>query len=144
MIHHQSITFVVDVVTVSHHHGDHSYVERLPGQPQILRGSVLWRVGDVEFQRIFPFHNNAESASPGPNTIFVITKESLRPCHLGDLSQVPSAEQINLRPGIRELRFDFFTRRSFMTASQDNKPFLKEKIDFGQKEGSEVLWDSKT
>lgn len=95
MIGHQPITLEADVVTISHDHGDHSYVEGLPGRPEVFRGQGSWQIADIELQSISSFHDNVEGAARGPNTIFTITMDGLRTCHLGDLGHILSETQIN-------------------------------------------------
>jgi L-ascorbate metabolism protein UlaG (beta-lactamase superfamily) len=95
MIEHEPITIEADVVTVSHDHGDHSYVNGLPGSPKVFREQGSWRLADIELRSISSFHDNAKGSMRGPNSIFVIKIDGLRICHLGDLGHVLNEDKIN-------------------------------------------------
>lgn len=81
-----------DVVTVSHEHGDHNAVERLPGKPQVLRGlsggsvrNLDQTVGDVRFRAVASYHDAEGGAKRGANAVFVMELPGLTVVHLGDL-----------------------------------------------------------
>jgi L-ascorbate metabolism protein UlaG (beta-lactamase superfamily) len=84
---------VADIVLVSHDHGDHNYVQGLPGSPKIVKGSGFHRIKDLEIRGIATYHDERQGTERGENTIFCFTLDSLRVCHLGDLGHVPSEQQ---------------------------------------------------
>lgn len=75
-----------DIVTVSHGHDDHSYLEKVRGNPRVLGevGEHLPAPG-VKITGYPSFHDDRQGAARGPNTIFMIEAEGLRIVHLGDL-----------------------------------------------------------
>jgi len=93
MIHYRPICNEADVVTISHDHGDHNYVEGLPGNPQVVRGVGSWRIDDLELHGIASFHDSDGGTVRGVNTIFVLNVDGIRICHLGDLGHLLSKEQ---------------------------------------------------
>ena len=73
-------------VICTHGHPDHSGVECVKIQP-----------GECEFEikEVPSFHDDAEGALRGPNTIFVITSpDGEKLVHLGDLGHFPNEEQM--------------------------------------------------
>lgn len=90
---YEPITDPVDVALVSHEHADHNYVEGLPGTPQILRDSGS--VCGLEFRAIASYHDSSGGQERGSNRIFVWEADGLRFCHLGDLGELLSPEQVS-------------------------------------------------
>lgn len=84
----------VDIVTISHHHFDHNYVEQLP--PGYLIAAECARFGRFGFTvyGVECFHDEAEGAKRGRNIIFVIKADGLRVAHLGDLGHIPTAKHL--------------------------------------------------
>ena len=90
-----------DVITSSHDHWDHCYFDKVPGDPAI--------VNDLEPRTVAPgvritgypsFHDDAQGALRGPNTIFIIQAEGLRIAHLGDLGAVPADHVLKALEGM--------------------------------------------
>jgi len=90
----------VDVVTVSHEHGDHNYVQMAAGTPLVLRGlaaggvnfnPVDQKVKDVHIYSINAYHDDVQGAKRGKSAIFVfeITSSNppLRIVHMGDFGE---------------------------------------------------------
>lgn len=93
----------VDIVTVSHEHGDHNNVAMAAGQPTVLRGlesaggretkfnSFDKKIGDVHVQSVTSYHDEAKGAKRGKNIIFVFEIQSVEPpvrvVHMGDFGE---------------------------------------------------------
>lgn len=90
-----------NIVFVSHEHPDHNFVEAAQGSPKIVqpltapgeeRGEYQHAAGgaqdEVEYVRVFSYHDNQHGRQRGPNTITVMQVDGLRICHLGDLGQL--------------------------------------------------------
>jgi len=78
----------VDLLLVTHEHGDHNAVEVVGGSPQILRstaGTFDSPVGTVV--AVASEHDDAAGTERGPNTIFCFGLDRLRLCHFGDFGQ---------------------------------------------------------
>jgi len=75
-----------DVVFVSHtQHDDHNNVEALKENPVVIDAPGEYSVKGISVTGIDSFHDEAEGAKRGRNTIFVLDTEDIRICHLGDL-----------------------------------------------------------
>lgn len=83
-----------DVVTVSHDHYDHNYVEGVEGTPQIINKPGVFHVKDMVIKGVKTYHDEAEGAKRGGNIIFNITMDDINICHLGDLGHVLSRQQV--------------------------------------------------
>ena len=94
-----------DIVTVSHEHPHHSYVEGLDGSPRIIKGP-----GDYEIANFYitgigtPRHakprEEDEQDAPNSeldyrqiNTVYTFRAEGLSICHLGDLGRELTSRQ---------------------------------------------------
>jgi L-ascorbate metabolism protein UlaG (beta-lactamase superfamily) len=78
----------VDLLIVTHEHGDHNGVEAITGEPSLIRsqaGTHDSPVGDVV--AIASEHDDAAGTERGPNTIVVFTLDGVRVAHLGDFGQ---------------------------------------------------------
>jgi len=85
-----------DIITVSHSHHDHNNTKSLSGEPLIIEGPGEYDVKGVFVKGIYSFHDNSEGKERGINTIYVISAEEMKICHLGDLGQEKlSSEQID-------------------------------------------------
>jgi len=72
-----------DIVTVSHEHADHNYVDGLEGKPQVVKESKT--VKGISFKAIHVYHDDSRGSKRGENNIFVFTVDGVKLCHLGDL-----------------------------------------------------------
>jgi L-ascorbate metabolism protein UlaG (beta-lactamase superfamily) len=79
-----------DVVTISHHHFDHDYIEKITGNPAILDKVGFFNVCDIDIKGIPSYHDNVQGAKRGENVIYVFKMDDYRICHLGDLGHVLS------------------------------------------------------
>jgi len=73
-----------DVVTVSHSHFDHNYVEGVGGEPQILRDPGSYQVGMVEIAGYESGEGSPSGPSGIPNTVFVFRIGEVKVVHMGD------------------------------------------------------------
>lgn len=83
-----------NVVTISHGHADHNYVEGIKGDPKIIDGPGEYEVRGVFITGIPTFHDARKGAKRGKNTVFLFEFNDLTICHLGDLGHVPTQSQI--------------------------------------------------
>jgi L-ascorbate metabolism protein UlaG (beta-lactamase superfamily) len=83
-----------DIVTVSHGHSDHSNVAGIQGQPQVIRDVGVTYAKGIEIKGIATWHDDVKGIQRGANTVFVITIDGLKYCHLGDLGHRLSPEQL--------------------------------------------------
>jgi L-ascorbate metabolism protein UlaG (beta-lactamase superfamily) len=83
-----------DIVTVSHDHADHNYVQGLPGKPQVIRGAGRHEIKGVVVEGFSAFHDAAQGTQWGVNIIFTFLADDIRVCHLGDLGHILSDTDI--------------------------------------------------
>lgn len=92
-----------DVVTISHEHFDHNYIDGIKGDPQVWRGltpdGADWEkvdrtLKDVHACTVPTYHDNVAGTKRGKNAVFVLEIGDLRLVHLGDLGHVLSNEQV--------------------------------------------------
>ena len=83
-----------DIVTVSHPHPGHSYIEGVSGEPRILKSPGEYEAAGVFTGGVHTFHDGEKGAQRGKNTVFVIDIDDVMICHLGDLGHVLTAEQV--------------------------------------------------
>lgn len=86
---------VVDVVTVSHDHFDHSATDRLKVMKEILKSPVDKEIGGVKFKSKMFYHDNEMGKKRGKNLIFLIEGEGIKILHLGDLGHVPDEKDLD-------------------------------------------------
>lgn len=85
-----------DIVTISHEHSSHNNRTVIKGEPFVVDGPGEYEIKKVTIRGIEAFHNNERGSNQGENTIYVMTFEGIRICHLGDLGQKSlDAEQLN-------------------------------------------------
>jgi len=89
-----------DIVTVSHDHGDHNYVEGLPGKPQVIKGPGRHEAKGMVFEGIATYHDESGGSQRGTNTIFTFVADDIRVCHLGDLGHVLREQEVRAIGGV--------------------------------------------
>lgn len=79
--------FRADILAITHNHYDHNNKESINGEPFLIDGPGEYEIKGLEILGIESFHDNAEGAKRGKNTIYKIVMDEIRLCHLGDLGQ---------------------------------------------------------
>jgi L-ascorbate metabolism protein UlaG (beta-lactamase superfamily) len=74
-----------DIVTLSHFHRGHSYVEGVANDPKQIKSPGEYEIGGTFVTGIGSFHDDKKGELRGRNTIFVIEMDGVTLCHLGDL-----------------------------------------------------------
>ena len=82
-----------DIVTTSHSHGDHNYLETLQGDYTRLNRPGLFSFDDLMVQGVKSYHDDENGAFRGENVIFIFESDDLRIAHLGDLGHEPTLRQ---------------------------------------------------
>ena len=82
---YRSIPDESDIVTVSHEHPDHNYVEGLPGKPTVIKGAGKHEVKGIVVEGTMTYHDDAGGSQRGDNIVFTFSADDIRVCHLGDL-----------------------------------------------------------
>lgn len=82
------------VVTVSHQHPGHAYVQGVAGEPKVVTRPGEYEIGGILIIGLATFHDNEKGARLGKNTIYLIEMDDITICHLGDLGHMLAADQV--------------------------------------------------
>ena len=82
-----------DIITISHHHDDHTYVKAVTGTPVVIDAPGEYEIHGAFITGIPTYHDGEKGAELGANISFVIEMEEIKICHLGDLGHKPTADQ---------------------------------------------------
>jgi len=74
-----------DIVTVSHSHPGHSYIEGVANDPRQIRIPGEYELGGTFITGVASFHDNRKGEVRGKNIVYVIEMDGVTLCHLGDL-----------------------------------------------------------
>lgn len=83
-----------DIVTVSHQHPSHSYIQGIDGEPHIIKGPGEYEISNVLIIGIATYHDAIKGQARGKNTAYLMEIDGLAVCHLGDIGHVLSDEQV--------------------------------------------------
>lgn len=84
----------VDIITVSHEHFDHNFVQGVPGYKEVIKGKGEKTYEGFKFKGIEAFHDDAKGSKRGKITIFRIEVEGISIVHLSDLGTLLTNSQI--------------------------------------------------
>jgi L-ascorbate metabolism protein UlaG (beta-lactamase superfamily) len=82
------------IVTVSHEHPGHGYVEGIGGEPRVVSRPGEYEINDVLIIGIATFHDGEGGSKRGKNTVYLMEIDEVSVCHLGDLGHALTSEQI--------------------------------------------------
>jgi L-ascorbate metabolism protein UlaG (beta-lactamase superfamily) len=82
------------IVTVSHQHPGHSYVQGIDGEPKLITGPGEYEISGVLIIGIAAYHDEEGGKKRGRNTLYLIEIDEVSICHLGDLGHVLTTEQV--------------------------------------------------
>src|ERR1051326_1014529 len=82
------------IVTISHDHAGHNYVQGIGGNPRVVRGPGEYEISDVLITGVASYHDGKRGQELGRNTIYVIHMDDVVICHLGDLGHTLQEEQL--------------------------------------------------
>ncbi|MDD4876434.1 MAG: MBL fold metallo-hydrolase [Dehalococcoidales bacterium] len=82
------------IVTVSHQHSGHSYVQAINGEPKLVTGPGEYEIGGVLVIGVSTFHDAVGGTEKGKNTAYLIELDELSICHLGDLGHILTNAQV--------------------------------------------------
>jgi L-ascorbate metabolism protein UlaG (beta-lactamase superfamily) len=83
-----------NIVTVSHNHINHSYLQGVSGEPRRILAPGEYEVGGVLIIGLPSFHDAENGKILGKNTVYAIEIDDVTICHLGDIGAPLSAAQI--------------------------------------------------
>ncbi len=82
------------IVTVSHQHSGHSYVQGVGGEPRLVTSPGEYEIGGALIMGIATFHDGEKGKKRGKNTVYLIEADEISVCHLGDLGHALPTEQV--------------------------------------------------
>ena len=85
---------VARVITVSHNHIDHNYIEGVTGDPRVISRPGEYEVGGVLIIGVPAFHDDEKGLVYGKNNVYAIEVDDVNICHLGDLGHALTVKQI--------------------------------------------------
>ena len=88
-----------DLITMSHEHHDHNETCMIVGNPVIARGPQLASVGSVTARAVNSWHDDAEGALRGFNTVRIFSMDGLKIVHMGDQGCMPSEDVLEAIAG---------------------------------------------
>ncbi len=82
------------IVTVSHQHPGHSYVQGIGGELKLVAGPGEYEISGVLIIGMTTFHDGEKGRKRGKNTVYIMEVDEVSVCHLGDLGHVLTTEQV--------------------------------------------------
>ena len=83
-----------NIVTVSHQHPGHSYVDGIGGEPRVVSGPGEYEIGGILIIGTATYHDGDSGQTKGKNTIYIMDVDEVTVCHLGDLGHVLTTDQV--------------------------------------------------
>jgi len=83
-----------DIVTVSHQHPSHCYIQGIGGEPKVVRGPGEYEISNVLIIGVATCHDAVKGQTRGKNTVYLMEIDGVALCHLGDLGHVLNNDQI--------------------------------------------------
>jgi L-ascorbate metabolism protein UlaG (beta-lactamase superfamily) len=84
-----------DIVTVSHHHYDHDYIDGLKEYKRIFDWPGEFEMDGVRIFGFQSFHDDQKGSERGENVIFRFETEGLSVVHMGDIGHKPDDKLID-------------------------------------------------
>ena len=78
-----------DLITISHNHFDHSYVNKINADTKIINTCGDFKFDFLQLKGIRSFHDNFNGLKRGNNIIFIYKFNNFSLAHLGDLGHIP-------------------------------------------------------
>jgi len=97
------VRVAADVVTVSHSHPGHSYVEGVSGEPKVIRRPGEYEIGNVLINGFITFHDDEHGIKLGKNIVYLMEIDQVMVCHLGDLGHILTPDQVGELSGVEVL-----------------------------------------
>lgn len=115
-----------DVVTVSHHHQDHDFVQGVKGQPVVIDMPGEYEVKEVRIIGYQSYHDKKRGEERGENNLYKIEAEGVSLLHCGDLGVLPDD---NLLDDLGTIDLLMVPVGGFYTIDSDEAVRLMRKIE---------------
>ncbi|MDY6911147.1 MAG: MBL fold metallo-hydrolase [Chloroflexota bacterium] len=84
-----------DIVTVSHKHPRHSFIDSVGGNPKVITNPGEYEIAGIFIYGSRTFRDDEKGAKRGKNTTYLIEIDDMKVCHLGDLGHILTAKQLD-------------------------------------------------
>lgn len=84
-----------DLITISHNHFDHSYINKINDNTKIINTYGSFDFDFLQLKGIKSFHDNCNGLKRGSNIIYIFKFDNLSLAHLGDLGHMPNISILN-------------------------------------------------
>lgn len=84
-----------DLITISHNHFDHSYINKKNNTTKIINTCERFDSDFLHLKAINSFHDNYNGLKRGHNIIYIFKFENISLAHLGDLGHIPDISILN-------------------------------------------------
>src|SRR5437868_6765032 len=91
---YQPVTGTADVVTISNEHPHHAALGGLGGRPRVFRGPGEYEIKGAMLWGVQTYGRTEEGQPRRRNTAFLVKIEDVGVCHLGDLGETLTTEQL--------------------------------------------------
>lgn len=95
----EMIPLKADLITMSHEHHDHNDTSMIVGDPVIARGPQLACAGSVTARAVNSWHDDAQGALRGFNTVRIFGIDGLKIVHMGDRGCMPDEDVLEAIEG---------------------------------------------
>lgn len=85
-----------DIVTISHPHFDHNFVDCVKGNFEVVSKVGNFYVKDINITGVHTYHDEENGKKRGDNIAYVFDADGIRLCHLGDLGHVLTPAQVEM------------------------------------------------
>jgi len=85
-----------DVVTISHQHDDHNFIDQVKEYKRVVDGPGEYEISGISIIGIPSYHDDKKGELRGKNTLYVIEIDEVRIAHMGDLGHKLSDKVIGL------------------------------------------------
>ncbi len=84
-----------DLITISHNHFDHSYINEINAETKILNTCDILNLDYVHIEGLNSFHDDYNGLKRGRNIIYIFKFKNISLAHLGDLGNIPDDSVLN-------------------------------------------------
>ena len=83
-----------DVITVSHGHYDHNYIDGVQGAKCVIQTTEKREIDGVEIYGVACYHDDKKGEKRGANVAYILKGDKITLCHLGDLGEPLNPELV--------------------------------------------------
>lgn len=83
-----------EILLITHDHYDHNNKEAVSGNPYLIKTPGEYEIKGVQINGIEMFHDKNQGKDRGKTTAYIIEIDEVKICHLGDIGQDLSDEDI--------------------------------------------------